>query len=77
MYASPPDYQTNSHYIGCVVGRVTNRIKGGSFVLDGKEHHLTPNEPPNHLHGGTAGFNKVCCTTRSSSCSCILYPLWL
>ena len=53
------DYCTNPHYIGCVVGRVTNRIKGASFVIDDKEYHLTANEAPNHLHGGAVGFNKV------------------
>ena len=53
------DYRTNAPYIGCTVGRVANRIRGATFSLDGAEHHVTCNEPPNHLHGGLTGFHKV------------------
>ena len=53
------DYCTNAPYIGCMVGRVANRIKDSVFSLDGKDHHVSSNDPPNHLHGGFVGFNKV------------------
>jgi aldose 1-epimerase len=69
------DYRTNSHYIGCVVGRVTNRIKGASFVIDGREHHLTANDPPNHLHGGTVGFNKVAWELKSHGSNEVVFEL--
>lgn len=59
------DYRRNSHYIGCVVGRVTNRIKGALFVIDNKEYFLTPNEAPNHLHGGAVGFNGIYMNVRT------------
>lgn len=54
------DYRTNPFYLGCSVGRVANRIKKATFVLDEKTYHVTANAPPNSLHGGTVGFNKVC-----------------
>lgn len=43
---------------GASVGRVANRIAGASFELDGVRHRLDANEPPNTLHGGSAGFGR-------------------
>ena len=51
-------YLAESPYFGAVVGRYANRVRGARFVIDGREHHLSPNEPPNHLHGGFKGFDK-------------------
>src|SRR5215207_6572750 len=48
-------YAAPGHYFGCVVGRVANRIAGGRFTLDGREHALTINNGRHHLHGGTGG----------------------
>ncbi|KAK6123622.1 hypothetical protein DH2020_042635 [Rehmannia glutinosa] len=46
-------------YFGCIVGRVANRIKDGKFSLNGVEYALPINKPPNSLHGGHKGFDKV------------------
>lgn len=46
-------------YFGSTVGRVANRIAGGSFILDGMEFVLATNDGPNHLHGGVKGFDKA------------------
>lgn len=50
-------YQTLDAYLGALVGRVANRIKGGQFTLNGQDYHLAVNNGPNHLHGGLKGFS--------------------
>ena len=52
-------YETQSPYFGCTVGRVAFRIAGGEFVLDGKPYRLTLNDGSHHLHGGVKGFSRV------------------
>jgi aldose 1-epimerase len=56
-FDSSAEYLAQRVYMGCVVGRFANRIKGGRFTLDGMAHQLSRNENGNHLHGGFAGFS--------------------
>jgi len=51
-------YLGNHPYFGCTAGRVSGRISGGKFTLDGRDYQLHLNDPPNHLHGGARGFDK-------------------
>ncbi|KAF2733471.1 galactose mutarotase-like protein [Polyplosphaeria fusca] len=46
-------------HLGGVPGRYANRIKNSSFVIDGTEYHVTPNENNNNdtLHGGPDGWD--------------------
>lgn len=52
-------YQTQSPYFGCTVGRVAFRIPGGRFELDGQTYQLERNQGEHHLHGGSKGFSWV------------------
>src|SRR4051794_6071744 len=60
------DYVKKSPYFGAIVGRVANRIKDATFVLDGKTYKLNANAKPHHLHGGTKGWDKAIWTAEPS-----------
>ena len=51
-------YLKNGAYLGAVVGRYANRIKGGQFEIDGKSYQLAKNTGQDTLHGGITGFDK-------------------
>ncbi|MCC6124996.1 MAG: galactose mutarotase [Pirellulales bacterium] len=52
-------YEAHNAYFGCMVGRVAFRIRGGQFLLDGKNHQLAVDGENVHLHGGPRGFNRM------------------
>jgi aldose 1-epimerase len=51
-------YVSASPYFGAVVGRYANRIAHARFAIDGREHRLSANDSPHHVHGGFKGFDK-------------------
>ncbi|MBI1262887.1 MAG: galactose-1-epimerase [Rhizobiales bacterium] len=56
---SPEEYLADTNYMGAVIGRYANRIKGAAIRIDGIAHELSANEGAHCLHGGTAGFDKA------------------
>ncbi len=58
-FPSLDGYLERHPYFGATVGRFCNRIAAGKFTLDGKTYSLVQNNGPNHLHGGTVGFDKL------------------
>ena len=57
-YDTLQPYTEDSPYFGALIGRYGNRIANGQFELDGKPVQLSVNNDGNHLHGGTAGFDR-------------------
>jgi aldose 1-epimerase len=53
------DYIACPAFIGAIVGRVANRVADGRFELEGERYQLDVNDPPNHLHGGHSGWDKM------------------
>lgn len=56
-YETIKEYQTYDAYLGALVGRVANRIKNGTFEINGETYHVPINNGPNSLHGGIKGFS--------------------
>lgn len=50
-------YEGVHPYFGAIIGRVAGRLSGGHLQIDGVDHQLPVNDPPNHLHGGATGFD--------------------
>ncbi|MDN3668716.1 aldose epimerase family protein [Echinicola jeungdonensis] len=56
-YQSEAYFQSGA-FMGSTVGRVCNRIEGGTFTLEGKTIQLDNSHQGNHLHGGKEGYDK-------------------
>ena len=58
-YDSAGQYETaNGPHFGGLIGRVANRIAGGTFKVGEQAYHVPINNGPNALHGGTVGYDK-------------------
>jgi aldose 1-epimerase len=52
-------YVETPFYLGASIGRFSNRIAGGVFMLDGKRYDLVKSDGAHTLHGGAVGYDKV------------------
>lgn len=57
-FESLDKYLGDHPYLGALIGRYGNRIKNAEFSLNGSTYQLEANDGPNHLHGGSQGFDK-------------------
>ncbi len=66
-YDDPQAYLHDRFFIGAIIGRVANRIKGAAFDLDSTRYRLDPNEGANTLHGGDEGLSRQIWTRQQLS----------
>lgn len=57
-YRDRAAYQSDTSYLGAIVGRVANRTAGSVLAIERQTYHLSQNEGTNHLHGGFQGLHK-------------------
>ena len=71
------DTETVHTYFGPVVGRYANRIKNGTFTVDGITSHIPENENAGHdtLHGGNVGYDQRNWTVVEANTSSITFSL--
>lgn len=56
-HAHAVSYAAGRFFMGGVIGRWANRIRRGTFELDGVSYRVDRNENGHHLHGGNTGFH--------------------
>lgn len=80
-YDTPTQYINDTNtvhtYYGPVVGRYANRIKNGTFTVDGVTSHIPENENngTDTLHGGDVGYDQRNWTVVSVNSSSITFSL--
>ncbi|KAJ5925721.1 hypothetical protein N7454_008360 [Penicillium verhagenii] len=80
-YDNPLEYlhdsETNHTFFGAVVGRYANRIKNGTFTIDGNTYHIPENENGGRdtLHGGLVGYDQRNWTVTAQDASSITFSL--
>ncbi len=74
-YDDVSGYEAGTLYFGETVGRVANRISGGSFELNGRTYGLTQNDGSNTLHGGRDYYGKRMWTAEEADDSHVTFML--
>lgn len=71
------DSETNRTFFGATVGRYANRIKNGTFSIDGKDYHIPENENGglDTLHGGFIGYDMRNWTVTAHSDASVTFTL--
>ncbi|KAL8726247.1 MAG: hypothetical protein Q9166_006835 [cf. Caloplaca sp. 2 TL-2023] len=80
-YDDPVDFVRNDktahNYFGPIVGRYANRIKNGTFSIDGLTSHIPENDNQGHntLHGGNVGHDQRNWTVVSANTTSVTFSL--
>ncbi|KAJ5750186.1 hypothetical protein N7533_007214 [Penicillium manginii] len=71
------DSETNRTFFGATVGRYANRIKNGTFSIDGHDYQIPENENggKDTLHGGFIGYDMRNWTVTSHSDASVTFTL--
>lgn len=75
-YDDASGYLENDGFLGAVVGRNANRIKGATFPLNGKTVRLSPNEGKNNLHSGPDCWNTRLWRAEEHTANVIRFSLF-
>lgn len=69
------DTETDHTYYGPIVGRYANRIKNGTFTIDGVTSHIPENDNKGHdtLHGGFIGYDQQNWTIANCNATTITF----
>lgn len=72
-------YHTSRDFFDVIVGRYANRLRNGTFTLEGKKYQVPKNEASIYggdaLHGGTVGFDQRNWTVSHSTKSSITFQM--
>lgn len=74
-YDNITDYISDGPCAGKIPGRYANRIARGHFSLLGKDYTLELNCGPNHLHGGSEGFQNRNWEVAATGDDCVTFSL--
>lgn len=74
-YDDTAGYLNGTSFLGAIVGRSANRIKGSTFSLDGRDYVLTPNENANNLHSGPEFYHTRMWTVTACSDTSVSFHL--
>ena len=74
-YDDAEGYLNGTCFLGAIVGRSANRIKGSTFSLDGRDYSLTPNENSNNLHSGPDFYHTRMWTVTACSGTSVTFHL--
>ncbi|KAK5165755.1 uncharacterized protein LTR77_008678 [Saxophila tyrrhenica] len=72
------DTETVHTFFGAVVGRYANRIKNGTFTIDGQTSHIPKNDNDglDTLHGGFVGYDQQNWTVASVTGNSITFSFY-
>jgi aldose 1-epimerase len=69
-FADLVPYTGKGRSFGATIGRFANRIRGGTFTLDGRDVSVPPTDRGNAIHGGPHPFSEKLWTAHAVEGAC-------